>query len=148
MDREVVKQERERNLRLIGELRLQAHADYLSGVEPATEEQRRKLPNIVFILMDDMGWGDMSSCGSKAIHTPHLDQLGADGAAFVNGYSSSPVCTPSRFGFLTGRYPSRGVISKVFLHHSYSVRVHARFFCEGGGVMTVDQYPIVPLNCG
>lgn len=114
MDPEAMNQKRERNAGLIGEPRSREHAEYLSSVEPATGDQKSDLPNIVYIMMDDMGWGDMSGYGSKAIDTPHLDQLAADGVAFTNGYSSSPVCTPSRFGFLTGRYPSRGVITNVF----------------------------------
>lgn len=101
-------------LNLMGPSRLDAHRKYLDTVELATGEARAALPNIVVIMMDDMGWGDMSAFGSKAIHTPNLDQLAADGMAFTNGYASSPICTPSRFGFLTGRYPSRAVLTSVF----------------------------------
>jgi arylsulfatase A len=101
-------------LNLMGSPRLDAHRRYLDTIETATGESRAALPNIVVIMMDDMGWGDMSAFGSRAIYTPNLDQLAASGITFTNGYASSPVCTPSRFGFLTGRYPSRGLITSVF----------------------------------
>ena len=101
-------------LNLMGAPRLEAHRKFLETIQPAKGEARGALPNIVVIMMDDMGWGDMSAFGSQAIHTPNLDQLAADGITFTNGYASSPVCTPSRFGFLTGRYPSRALINAVF----------------------------------
>lgn len=107
-------EEKQHYLNLMGTPRVDAHRKYLDTVEPATGEARAALPNIVVIMMDDMGWGDMSAFGSKAIHTPNLDKLAADGMTFTNGYASSPLCTPSRFGFLTGRYPSRAVLTSVF----------------------------------
>lgn len=106
--------EKEKNLKLLGESRLAAHKAYLESIAPASEEEKKNLPNIILIMMDDMGWGDISAFGSKAISTPNIDKIASSGATFVNGYSSSPVCTPSRFGFLTGRYPSRSVITGVF----------------------------------
>ena len=107
-------EEKQHYLNLMGTPRVDAHRKYLDTVEPATGEARAALPNIVVIMMDDMGWGDMSAFGSKAIDTPNLDKLAADGMTFTNGYASSPLCTPSRFGFLTGRYPSRAVLTSVF----------------------------------
>ncbi len=101
-------------LNLMGTPRLEAHRSYLATIKPAAGEARAALPNIVVIMMDDMGWGDMSAFGCQAIQTPNLDKMAADGISFTNGYASSPVCTPSRFGFLTGRYPSRAVITSVF----------------------------------
>ena len=70
--------------------------------------------NIILILMDDLGWGDLSCFGSGAIRTPNLDRLAENGAVFRNFYASSSLCTPSRFGLLTGRYPCRGGIEGVF----------------------------------
>lgn len=64
-------------------------------------------PNIVFILADDMGWGDLSCYGRPDYQTPHLDALAASGIKFTNAYSAAPVCTPTRVGFMTGRYPAR-----------------------------------------
>jgi arylsulfatase A-like enzyme len=64
-------------------------------------------PNIVLIMADDAGYADFGFMGSKQIKTPHLDTLAYDGAIFSQGYVSSPVCSPSRAGMLTGRYQQR-----------------------------------------
>ena len=64
-------------------------------------------PNIVFILADDLGWGDLSCYGRPDYTTPHLDRLAKEGMRFTNAYSAAPVCTPTRIGFFTGRYPAR-----------------------------------------
>ena len=63
-------------------------------------------PNIVFILCDDLGYGDLECYGSK-IHTPNLNRLAAEGMRFTNFSSADPVCSPSRAALLTGRYPTR-----------------------------------------
>jgi arylsulfatase A-like enzyme len=63
-------------------------------------------PNIVFILSDDQGVNDVGCYGSE-IRTPHIDSLAHEGAKFDNFYVASSICTPSRFSFLTGKYPSR-----------------------------------------
>ena len=64
-------------------------------------------PNILFILADDMGWGDLSCYGRRDYATPNLDRLAKQGIRFTNAYSAAPVCTPTRVGFHTGRYPAR-----------------------------------------
>ncbi|MBA3770379.1 MAG: sulfatase-like hydrolase/transferase, partial [Blastocatellia bacterium] len=64
-------------------------------------------PNIVFILTDDLGWGDLSCYGRPDYTTPNLDRFAGQGMRFTNAYSAAPVCTPTRVGFLTGRYPAR-----------------------------------------
>lgn len=64
-------------------------------------------PNILFILADDLGWGDLSCYGRPDYRTPNLDRLAQQGIRFTNAYSAAPVCTPTRVGFLTGRYPAR-----------------------------------------
>src|SRR5688572_14301478 len=64
-------------------------------------------PNILFILADDMGWGDLSCYGRPDYQTPNLDKLAQQGMRFTNAYSAAPVCTPTRIGFHTGRYPAR-----------------------------------------
>jgi arylsulfatase A-like enzyme len=63
-------------------------------------------PNILLIFSDDQGWGDVS-CYHGEISTPSIDSLARDGLKFTNWYVASSICTPSRFGLLTGRYPSR-----------------------------------------
>jgi len=69
-----------------------------------------KPPNIVVILADDLGYGDVGVYGGKVIDTPHMDQLAAEGIKFTSAYSSAPICSPSRAGLLTGRYPLRSGI--------------------------------------
>jgi arylsulfatase A-like enzyme len=64
-------------------------------------------PNIVLILADDLGKTDISIYGGKKIQTPHIDQIGKSGVVFSEGYISSPICSPSRAGMLTGRYQQR-----------------------------------------
>jgi arylsulfatase A len=70
-------------------------------------------PNIVFILCDDLGFGDLSCYGSK-IRTPNLDRMAAEGMRFTNFCSADPVCSPSRAALLTGRYPTRVGVPRVF----------------------------------
>jgi len=64
-------------------------------------------PNVILIMADDLGYGDLSCYGSKKNRTPVLDQLAADGIRLTNFYSGATVCTPSRMALLTGCYPSR-----------------------------------------
>ncbi len=71
------------------------------------EEAAEASPNIVVILCDDLGYGDIECYGHPHIKTPHLNKLAAEGIRFTNFYSAAPVCSPSRVGLLTGRSPNR-----------------------------------------
>ncbi len=73
---------------------------------PALATARRP-PNIIIVLADDLGYGDLSSQGSRLIATPNLDRLARQGVRMTDFYASANVCTPSRAGLLTGRYPIR-----------------------------------------
>jgi arylsulfatase A len=78
-------------------------APFAAGAEPAKTAK----PNIVVILSDDLGYGDLGCFGYPKIRTPHLDQLAKDGLRLTACYSSAPVCSPSRAGLFTGRQPYR-----------------------------------------
>jgi arylsulfatase A-like enzyme len=64
-------------------------------------------PNIIFLLADDLGWGDLGCYGHPHIRTPNLDALAADGRLYTSFYANGPVCSPSRAAFMTGQFPSR-----------------------------------------
>lgn len=71
-------------------------------------QQRAALPNIIYILADDLGYGDIGAYNPDSkIATPHLDRLAAEGMRFRDAHSPSSVCTPTRYSILTGRYPWR-----------------------------------------
>ena len=67
----------------------------------------KQSPNILFILADDMGYGDMAHFCNPYLRTPHLDQLARDGVTLTEHYSISPLCAPARAASLTGRYNHR-----------------------------------------
>jgi arylsulfatase A-like enzyme len=64
-------------------------------------------PNIVFILIDDLGWTDLGCFGSDLYETPHIDRLAKEGMKFTNAYSACTVCSPTRAALMTGKYPAR-----------------------------------------
>ena len=82
-----------------------------------------KKPNFVFLLVDDLGWGDFGCYGAKFYETPHIDKLAKDGMLFTNAYSACTVCSPSRAAILTGRYPAR-------LHLTDWIAGHKRPFAK------------------
>lgn len=81
-------------------------AAVLLAVAPAPAAQPRR-PNIVFVLVDDMGYADAGCLGSADLRTPNIDRLAKEGVRFTSFYSNAPVCTPTRAAFLTGRWQQR-----------------------------------------
>ncbi len=72
----------------------------------ARQEQSDGRPNIVFILMDDMGWRDLSCYGSTFYETPNIDRLAHEGLRFTDAYAACPVCSPTRASIMSGKYPA------------------------------------------
>ncbi len=83
------------------------------AVADSASAQRR--PNIVVILADDLGYGDLSIYGHSTIRTPHLDEMARQGVRFTEFYSAAPTCTPARVALLTGRYPLRSGLVRVLV---------------------------------
>ncbi len=106
------------------------------------KKEKKEMPNIVFILADDMGYGDVSACNEKSkIKTPFIDQLAEEGVMFTDAHTSSSVCTPTRYGILTGRYNWRSSLkSGVLSGYSKSLikqeRTTIAEFLKGNGYKT------------
>ena len=87
------------------------------GWLPAREVSPAHKPNIVLILVDDLGYGDLSSYGAKDMKTPNIDKLVASGMRFNNFYANCPVCSPTRASLLSGRYPDLVGVPGVIRTH-------------------------------
>jgi arylsulfatase A-like enzyme len=83
------------------------------GVLPRGQPPSRRQPNILFILADDLGYGDLSCYGRPDYRTPAIDGLARDGLRFTSNYTAAAVCTPTRVALMTGRYPARLPIGLV-----------------------------------
>src|SRR5262245_57505581 len=77
------------------------------GVVHCTRDRQPPRPNIVLIVSDDLGYADIGVYGGREIPTPNIDRIARGGVYFTDAYVSSPYCSPSRAGLLTGRYPQR-----------------------------------------
>jgi len=86
----------------------------------ASSQQSTNLPNIIVILTDDLGYGDLSCFGAPKIKTPYLDRMAEEGIRFSEFYCASPISSPSRAGLLTGRLPQRMGINAVFFPDSHT----------------------------
>jgi arylsulfatase A-like enzyme len=84
-------------------------------------------PNVIFILMDDLGWRDLTCYGSAFYDTPHLDQLAAEGMTFSDAYAACPVCSPTRASIMTGRYPARVGVTNFIGGHTQGKLVDAPY---------------------
>lgn len=85
----------------------------ISNLLLVANEQSDKRPNILFIMVDDLGYGDLSCYGAPDLHSPHLDKLFAAGIRFNQFYANCPVCSPTRASFLTGLYPDNAGVPGV-----------------------------------
>ncbi|MDA0710433.1 MAG: sulfatase-like hydrolase/transferase, partial [bacterium] len=78
------------------------------------------LPNILIILGDDHGYGDVSAHGGPHIQTPNMDRIASDGIRFTRFYANSSVCSPSRAALMTGRFPDRVGVPGVIRTHAHN----------------------------
>jgi arylsulfatase A-like enzyme len=95
----------------------------LAGIISVCTAADRPRPNVILILIDDMGWTDLGCQGSKFYETPHIDRLAASGMRFTQGYSACTVCSPTRAAVMTGMYPAR-------LHITDWIEGHKRPFAK------------------
>jgi len=104
-----------------------------------------KRPNIVIIMADDMGWGDLGCYGCESIATPNLDRLAGEGVRLTSFYSAAAVCSPSRGGLLTGRYPARIGIRGVYFPSRFALTplIHAIYGIGPG--MNTDEFTTAEL---
>ncbi len=98
-------------------------------------------PNIILIIVDDLGKTDITLYGEGKVRTPHIDQLGAEGVIFEQAYVTSPVCSPSRAAIMTGRYPQR--FGFTYQMHEFYVANRLEYF---GFKYLVDSYPWLPRD--
>ena len=91
------------------------------GTAPPSTQPRQ--PNLVMVLVDDMRWDEMRVAGHPFIETPHMDRLAREGARFTNAFATTPLCSPSRASFLTGRYPHTNGIIDNTARPSHDLRV-------------------------
>lgn len=100
-----------------------------AAVPDTTAIERPVRPNIVLIVTDDLGYGDLGSYGAPDVKTPHLDGLAREGVRFTDFYANAPVCSPTRAALITGRYQQRVLIEvplTVQLHHANGLPVTGR----------------------
>jgi len=125
-------------------LRLLCLLGTLGGVALAVEPAAQAKPNIIMVLIDDMGWADFSCFGNTKAKTPNIDRLAAEGIRFSQFYVNAPICSPSRVALTTGQYPQRWRITSYLNDRGDNTRrgmaqwldpkapVLARMLREGG----------------
>jgi len=82
-------------------------ASVIPTAPPLHAQHRVQRPDILLILVDDLGWNDLSCQGSPEVLTPHIDSIRRAGMRFTRFYANSPVCAPTRAALMSGRYPDR-----------------------------------------
>jgi arylsulfatase A-like enzyme len=97
-------------------------------------------PNVLLVVVDDLGWKDLGCYGNTHIDTPHFDRFAAEGMRFTQAYSNAPVCSPSRAAYLTGQYPAR----VQFTGHITAIGRHRH--PEKSAIIPPDDRMYIPLE--
>ena len=106
--------------------------------QPVTQKKQLK-PNIILIIVDDLGKTDISLYGPGKVYTPNIDRMGAEGVIFHQAYVTSPICSPSRASIMTGRYPQRfGFVHQM---HEFYIKNRLQYY---GFKYFIDSYPFMP----
>jgi arylsulfatase A len=103
-------------------------------------------PNVVLVLVDDLGWTDLACFGSKYYETPHLDKLATQGMKFTNAYAACAVCSPTRAAVMTGRYPARTGITDWIRARFQGGKIPANGKNSSGYVGGRNQPVLCPRN--
>ena len=117
-----------------------------------------RLPNLLLIFVDDMGYGDLGCYGNEKIKTPHIDRLAKDGQRWTNFYASGPVCVPSRRGLMSGRHPGLignlpfvqirdQLLPSMLKRQGYATAILGKWHLAGYPE-DFTQSPMHPFECG
>ncbi|MFI3287531.1 MAG: sulfatase [Rikenellaceae bacterium] len=87
----------------------------------ASEAEKTKQPNVLFILVDDFGWADVSYNGSTFYETPNIDRLASEGMVFTDGYAAASISSPTRVSLMTGKYPARTQVTDWILGYQWGL---------------------------
>ena len=102
--------------------------------------KKTRPPNIILILADDLGWGDLGCYGHPYIKTPHLDRLAKQGTRFNQFYVNSPVCSPSRVSFMTGSYPTVHRIDGYLSNEKFNKERHLSNWLDPDATTVTDLF--------
>lgn len=100
-------------------------------------------PNLILLVIDDLGWRDLTCYGSTFYDTPHLDQLAREGARFTDAYSSCPVCSPTRASLLSGKHPARLGLTNYIGNDAHG---RSRQDRRVGRLLEAPYLPYLPLS--
>ncbi|NQT38183.1 MAG: sulfatase-like hydrolase/transferase, partial [Planctomycetes bacterium] len=106
----------------------------ICGLSTSTVADR---PNIIFVLVDDMGWMDLHCQGNERLDTPHIDRFAGQGMRFTDAYAAAPVCSPTRAALMTGQSPAR-------LH--LTTHIPDRFVPDDGRPLPAETLDELPLE--
>ncbi len=132
---------------------------WLCAIFVSSAAQANNRPNVLLILIDDLGYADMSSTGvADDVATPHMDRLLAEGVSFSQAYATSPICNASRIALVTGRYQQRSgtfwyrsdgipddgrpTLAEVFRDHGYATALIGKFHYGGADKPSARSFPL------